>query len=259
MRSIITIIVAAVAMGLEGCAGTKDSVQPSKQPASEPKAAESPQQQWRSESEATPWRTVQPDRRAARLATALQNVEREGREAGSKGLETFGKLVNEQNASAMGFGSTREVQSATVGEGIPVVTLGLDELKRFNPDSDVFGVMGPIRRALVTVMVDGKVRSSIIVEPTKEGSKAIGFGGPEVIRALAAEGQKHNREGVTHFAVQAPALNSLFFAELNGNEVRLTPVFDDPVLGLRSGATALAKEVIALLAAAAKKHDGMPR
>lgn len=159
------------------------------------------------------------------------------------------RALMEEDFEAMGFESRAEVSAATLGTPIPVFLVQIDSVKNLakgaKPDSQFID----IRRWYFPLMVNGQVRSSIVVEQYPYGYVAVSFGDAPLIKGIAEVSNKLLAlfPG-TPILVQIPAM-SLFIVGVgspgstlmsNGavnNSLKLYNVFKDPSLLLPGDST----------------------
>src|SRR5579863_5071430 len=122
-------------------------------------------------------------------------------EAASNGLSTLRSLVNSNNYRSMGFESLDEVQSASLGEPLPVYMVRLDQLREFQPGGDPEKLLGEIGQQLYPVLVNGAPRSAVVVEKQGEQWSPVSYGGANLVKAL---GQRWSENAAT-MKTAAPA------------------------------------------------------
>jgi hypothetical protein len=201
----------------------------------------------------------------------LQNAPREGapqmfadaQTAAENSLETFRKLVNNQNYKELGFESLDEVASASLGEPIHNFLVRLDQLREYQPDSDPNELLTDAKQVYYPVHVKDQVRSSIIVEQANDKWKSAGLGNAGLAKQIAqARKEAVAPSGGTSspdVIVQVPALGVYFIGRRTiDNNLTLTPLATYPTYNLRAGAAQPAKEVFATLVPFAKTYNGLP-
>jgi len=183
--------------------------------------------------------------------------------AANQSLLQLHKLTTEQHYKVLGFASREEVASATLGEPITVYMVQLDQLQKYKAGNDPNLLLKATNETIFPVIAKGIVRSSIVTVKGKEGWEAKKYGGSNSVKLLAKvrkDISDSTRSPVSSFfSVKVPALNLVFIARRAENVLLLTPVFDDPSMGLKSGSTIPATEVFSKLASFAREHDGSPR
>ncbi|AUX37868.1 MULTISPECIES: hypothetical protein [Sorangium] len=178
---------------------------------------------------------------------------RDVKEVAKNALSTLEQLVSEENYKRLGFRSLDEVRRATIGEPLPVSMVRFDELAEYQRDQDPRPLIHPTPQTFAPVLVDGEVRSSMIVHPTRvDGTLTVGgFGGPALIRALETARRQSIRQtgrpASDYFDVEVSALLRHFVAYREENQVLLIPIFDDDRLDFRAGQTMRAQDVFARL------------
>src|SRR4051812_31216578 len=76
-------------------------------------------------------------------------------------LAVFKQIVTPDNYRALGFKSTNEVNQATNGQHIFVYSITPDKLKAYKASSNPTNLLGRVDRAIVPVMVQSNIRSSM--------------------------------------------------------------------------------------------------
>lgn len=174
-------------------------------------------------------------------------------EAAEQGLVTFPALITEENYAVMGFGSVEEVASARLGEPLQVFYVPLNQLKEYQPGSDVESLLVNSDRVYYPVNVDEQLRSTIVVSGTNDDWRATEYGNPNLMRALAEV-----REGGEEFVVWVPALNLYFIGFRSDDILFLTPIQSDTKFKFRAGGTLSAEEVFARIQPAAEDQEDVP-
>lgn len=182
--------------------------------------------------------------------------------AATRALETLRALVTEQNARSYGFDSQAEAETATLGSPIPVTFVQLDELREYSEGQDPAALLHSVNQVFVPVVIGGQVRSSILMERSDDGWRAVSFGAPNLARLIsesrAAAARDTNADMATMSAVQVGALGRYYIASLSEDRLMLTAVTDDPELQIKAGETRLASEVFARLAPIARAYNELP-
>ncbi len=195
--------------------------------------------------------------------TSLREDQREAAVVAARtGLRTFAALVNSKNFQAMGFDSAEQVQSATLGTPSQEFMIRLDELQRYKPGTDVSTLLHPTGRVTFPVVVGDRARSSMVVQLAEQRWQVVSYGAPRYIGMLTRVRERlaaqDRRPATDYFEVRAPALNVVLLGQMDRGRIMLTPVLDDPRLGLKSGERMPSERVMETLAAAAREHNGLP-
>jgi len=174
-------------------------------------------------------------------------------QAAELGLATLRKLITEDNYVVMGFESIEEVSVAGLGGPLEVFYVPLDELKAYQPQGDVEGLLFSSGRIIFPVTVNEQVRSSVTVSGSGATWSATEYGGPMLMKALAAV-----RKDEDEFIVSVPALNLYFVANRSDSELFLTPIIDDPRFEFVAGNVLSAKEAFERILPAAIEQEDLP-
>lgn len=182
--------------------------------------------------------------------------------AAARALETFRKLVTNDNYKEMGFESRDEVAAASLGQPNRVYAVGLDKLREYQAGSDANRLLADANRVIYPVAVKEQVRSSVSVEQRDGKWRATDFGSPglakqigQATRSLAASSPKPE-DGP--FIVHVQPFNLYFLGHRADNRLLLTPLGDYSSFNLKSGATAPADEIFAALTPFARKYNELP-
>lgn len=182
---------------------------------------------------------------------------------GSEALRVFSDMITEQNYKAMGFESRDEVSAASLGDPMRVFMVRLDHLQNYQVGSDPAILLGAGDQIIYPIMVDGQVRSSIVVEKVNEQWSATSFGSPNFVKMIAKV-RKANADSTqvqisSYFIVEVAALNLYFLARKTDNELVFIPLLDDPNYEFKAGSVMSAKRAFEVILPAANAHDGLPR
>lgn len=173
-------------------------------------------------------------------------------EAAEQSLEILRKLVTEENFRAMGFETLEEVSNAELGEPMSVFRVPHDQLLKYEPqESDPERLLVDVSRIMYPVIVDGKVRSSVVVEGPEGQWVGTDFGGPNLMQTLAKF-----RGEESDFVVHVPFLGLYFIANEAEDGLALTPIIDDTRFDFVAGRTLRADQVFEAILPAAKEYDG---
>lgn len=184
------------------------------------------------------------------------------RPAASQALETFGKIVNEQNFMRMGFKSAEEVKTAQLGAPFQEFMVKLNRLQRYEPGEDPNQLLDGGHIAYIPVNVQTETRSSIMMVRDKDQWKAVSYGSANLVKLLASLRSRLIRNTdlpiSSFFAVRIPALKLYFIGYRKNQQLMLTPILDNAEYKFKSGTPILGEEVFKTLLPYAKAHDGLP-
>lgn len=196
------------------------------------------------------------------LAQEMAMEREEPAEAARAALDTFGRLVSEENYAQLGFDSPREVQQAELGEPLMEYMIRLDALQGYQEGSDPEELLVPTQQLIYPVVVGGKVRSAVTLSKASGEWKVVGFGKPMLARLL--DEQRSSLESARGtaatpaFAVRIPALNVYFLGTREDSRLLFTPLFDDSRIDLKKGEAVPAGEVLQRLAPIARELEDVP-
>jgi hypothetical protein len=136
------------------------------------------------------------------------------RSQGSNSLATFKELITPSNYKLMGFNSTNDVSSATNGEPLLIFTIPLTQLRNYQVGQGFLPLLEPTSRAIIPIMVNGKVRSSTTVRLDPAGWTTANWGQPKLIGDLMGAYETvapaAMNPGTFPFAVEVPVFNLWF-------------------------------------------------
>lgn len=177
--------------------------------------------------------------------------------AAQRGLETFRRLVTSANFKELGFESMDEVSSASLGAPNQVFSVGLEQLKSYQPGGDANRMLADAGRTIYPVMVRDQARASITVEQKNGKWTATGFGDPKLARQISTTTKSVSAQGAPMIVHVLP-FNLYFVGSRSDNRLMLTPLGDYSAFNVKTGATLSADEVFTALAAFAKNYNGLP-
>jgi len=194
--------------------------------------------------------------------TVAQRDVGETKDIATRALATLQKIGKQTNFKAMGFESTDEMANAKLSEPLSVFMVELQDLRAYSPGSDPNKLLKPIDKVIYPVSANDQVRSSIVLQKSKEGWKASDFGGANfarlITRARDESAKATNLAPAAYFVVQAPALNASFLGYRQDDKLMLASIIDDPEMNLKAGASLPAEQVFEQLRPLAEKYNGLP-
>ena len=194
-------------------------------------------------------------------------------EAASKGVETFKLLVDEDNFRQMGFESLEEVDNIELAEFIPVATLSLNKLKTFKkgdlpaslvdnyePGDGRDALVDKVDEVIYPVLVDGEVRSSLVVTRGRDGWQVTSYGDDAFVKAMReVEDTIIADKELTYsdFSVaEVPAMYVAFTAYREDETLMLTPIYDSQEYDFKAGKTEPGEDLLVKLSDFAQDYDG---
>jgi len=109
----------------------------------------------------------------------------EGRQLADRSLRDYvAAALREDNAQRFGFKNLADAKSAQPGEPIPVLFIGLRELKAYRAGAGVGAVLSNARALWFPVVVQGEVRSKLEVTEIRGKWVAGEFGRPKAAQQL---------------------------------------------------------------------------
>jgi hypothetical protein len=208
-------------------------------------------------------------------AGGLPPVPPEAAPAAARALQTFAKLVTDDNAKPLGFASRQEVTQAELGPPAMVFFVRLDALRRYEKDKqDPRELLSAGIRVVYPVLVKGVPRSSIELakEPGTNEWRAASFGdstlGPELSRLRERKVQEeraaHPERAPPGFSIiRVPALSLYFLGHVNvradrRHELILTPFADEGRFNFKAGESLPAGAVFEAIQSVARETPDLP-
>ena len=156
--------------------------------------------------------------------------------ATNSALNEFRGVFNTNNAHALGFVSTNEFSTATVGQPFRVYQVPLDRLRAYQ-SSPFNSLLEPAPRMIFPVLIGAQTKSSMVLRLESGQWVSDRFGGPEIIKGLAATRDAlatHDQRWATEsFAVEIPVVALWFVGYTNSaKKVQLVTPIDLQIGGL---------------------------
>jgi len=193
-------------------------------------------------------------------ADAQRNVA-ETKDVAARALANFQK-AGQENFKSMGFESATDLTGAALAEPLAVFMVELEGLRGYQSGSDPNNLLKPIDKIIYPLTSKDQVRSSVVVQKSKEGWEATSIGGGNFARlastARAELAKSTSLAPNAFFIVQAPALNAYFVGYRQDGKLMLASLTDDSAMNLRAGAPLPAEQIFGQLAPIAQKYNGLP-
>ncbi len=181
-----------------------------------------------------------PSRIAAAQAAGKRAVERtieywnrryaswsgRARDAARHALRDFSGAVSRGRRKAFGLEDGEDGSQLEVGDPVGSYYVRLDELRAYTAGQSPRPLLHRGRRYLVPIVYKGVVRSTVVLTRVKQQWKGVGFGAPEVMRAVRRTIGALSTRGLPPraFLVRVRALRLAFIGHLQDNQVYLTPL-----------------------------------
>lgn len=166
------------------------------------------------------------------MASQIRSVASEAQPVATKGLETFRRLVNEQNYRRYGFESVAEISSASLGEPLVIYFVRLDQLWEYQPGTDPYRLLAGGNKVIFPVMAGQQARSSIVVDKVNGAWRAASFGGTTFVKLFTRIRSERAAPGApaeSTFAVEVPSLSLYFLGQHAGGQLMLISLTDPAV------------------------------
>lgn len=222
----LSILLTTILLGAAGCASHADSTVSTETPASAPAPA--------------------PVSGAAHATAA------------AAALKTLAGLVKPEKT--LGFHSPSEVALASLAEPLPMLMVGLNDLRGYRAGDDPRPLLRDEGTVMYPVTVGGEVRSSVILRRVNGDWKATQFGRSNLAgfaqagRKQVASARRVPESGVS--LVEIPTMSARMLEHEENGVPMLTSLLDVPNTDLRAGMTLTAAGVFAKLQPLAAQNDG---
>src|SRR5690554_5922821 len=110
---------------------------------------------------------------------------RETQPVAKEALETFKKLVTEENFNNLGFDSLEEIRSAVIGTPLVDYMVRLDMLRKFDSRSNPSELLTPTNLVYYPLIIKKQTKSSITISKIKEQWQAVSYGGANIIKIIS--------------------------------------------------------------------------
>ncbi len=146
----------------------------------------------------------------------------------------------------------------SVGLPLPIVALGLEQLRAADERSVLGLLRDQTRTLLYPIEAAGRVRDSFLMIRRGEDWVAGGYANTTVTRRLVALRHQHAAEAAEHYLLSVPALGAFFLARGTGAQARLVSLTDDRSIKvgeqlLQANRAYRAEELMPRLAQAARR------
>lgn len=173
-----------------------------------------------------------------------------------RALDSLRQAADPEGQRALGLEKADEARAATLGEPVPVYMIRLDQLQQYQGE-EASRLLVDLQLRVYPVTVGGQARS--VVEVRAQGGRweVARLGGAQKSRLL--ERGRRSAMAASHmassdfFEVRIPALNKLFLGHHEASGLQLTPLVDEPALGLVAGRPERAEKVLSLLVPLARE------
>lgn len=173
--------------------------------------------------------------------------------AAQAGLAALKELSTGPGAQSLGI-TAADAENASLGRGYEMFTVGLDQLREYQPGASAAPLIKPSPDTIIPVVVNGQVRSSMTITRTERGFVATEIGGSEMMQAIARSAERTPSD----FLLRVPALGMQFVGRRVEGRTLLRLATPDPRLRLQPGAEMPAEEVLAQLVPIARAYNGEP-
>jgi hypothetical protein len=184
-------------------------------------------------------------------ASALAPAAEEGRaDLARRTLASVRDVVAGGRAAGLGFASPAELDAATIGDAVPVYVTSGSSIRGRVAGADPHAVLGEPTEMMYPILVDGSVRSSVVLGRSATG----GWQVTSVGRAGLAKSIDATRKSLASRAGDHPVglvvahdLGLELVAQDEGGRVTLTSIREVPAAGWHAGETVAAETGFARL------------
>jgi hypothetical protein len=164
-----------------------------------------------------------------------------------------------QNFKLLGFNSTDEAKTATLGTPLVVYYVPLDKLRTYTAMADPVSLLAGGDRLLYPVLLGRTVRSSVTLAKVNGAWTHVISGRPlfaaTIFTARSDDAAKSRVLETRYVEVSVPALSMEFIGRAGGTGLVLIPLRDYPALALMGGQTYSAADVFQRLSAVARRNN----
>ena len=176
----------------------------------------------------------------------------------SAAIQTFSKLVTNENAKDFGLQSPDQLKTLKEGPQFKKYMIGLDDIKNYKAGDDVGKMVKELSSVEVT-LVDGagKIQTSIEFDKNKDKWQATGFGATDAVRSLSNV-QVSDSAMKTGMLVRIPALRTNFIGVNSASGLNFIVLENNENLRLEKGQTISAADALSRLVVVANQYNGLP-
>jgi len=164
-----------------------------------------------------------------------------------------------ENYRLLGFSSTEEAKSSSLGEPILLYDVPLDKLRSFPVRGDPGSLLVGGNRLLYPVLSNHQVRSSVTIAKVNGTWMPVSSGRPKFAASIfgtrSRDAAKAGVPETSYIEISIPALNLEFLGRVSGKNLFLIPIRDYQALGLSAGQAYPESYVFARLAAVARINN----
>jgi hypothetical protein len=199
----------------------------------------------------------------ATAAVAARPVFSNSADAAAGSLATLADLVGGDSPAKRGFNSIAEAKSASIGGGVPVKFVRLDQLTAYKAGREKT-LLTDTRQVVYPVTVGGDVRTSVTVQQQSDGTWQITkYGSANLAKTLDSAVQrvavKKAVDAGSVSLVEIPTVGATFMSHTERDALMLTALYDVPGTSLTAGSTLPAGEVFSALSkVAAQVNPDLP-
>lgn len=185
----------------------------------------------------------------------------QARAAASDALKMVLPMISAADFRSFGFEKAADVEGATLGAPIATVFIPQDKLSAYENGTDPASTLEDDGGLIFPVRAASKVVCGIFMDNAGGTWKMVGFGKSEKVQEITATRKAVAASAkvrpATLFAVEAPSLSVTFIGRISGGKLLLTPISDDPVLGLKANTESRAEDTFTRLAPLARDARAM--
>ena len=186
------------------------------------------------------------------IKAAAAAAEVQSKPSATKALDSYKELSARDPSNAPG-GEQDKQDSSRIGQAIPVVRLGVDQLKAASSGKVTQAIDPTVDKIIYPILVKDKVDSSVTMTKTSNNVwQDTEYGNKEETELLVnyrdAYSRKHGTPLASFFEISVPGLSKYFLATRSNGELVLIPVSDDQEIGVKAGTPEKAESIFGKLA-----------
>jgi hypothetical protein len=181
----------------------------------------------------------------------------------SKALIEFQDLLDDKDIEMFGFKSLAEVKATRIESPFVVYWIALKDLQSFTNNLSAGTLLRKPWKIIYPVSYEGKIRACVTLQKSASDRwTGSDFGFPGLALSLSsarsAVVESTHLAATNIFAVEIPALNSVFLAHQSDNKIILTAVYDESELRLPAGRSMPADQLLKTLVPIAQRRRNNP-
>jgi hypothetical protein len=175
-------------------------------------------------------------------------------------IQTFTRLVNDQNIQSFGLKSVDQLRSLKPGRQFRKYMIGLDDVKKFKSGDDANAIIKPLEAVEVSLVdASGAIQTSIEFVRKDNKWEPSGYGlSQDLTRVRNVQREIPDSIFNSSRLISIPALRTSFLAVGAGAALNFVVLEDNAQLDLKRGAIIPASDAVLRLVSSANEYNGLP-